>query len=351
MIHQARKTQWALFFLFLLPAFLLGVGIIFQSIHIFESTSTMVVDDVPHPPPQTQNVPSKSSPLSSIQTSPRQSFFGGNSMLHVLQYGDPKYQKNPLHQRKINRTKTWATLAGYTYTMLDYSTQMPHVCGYTRKVAAINDTLANITLNQDWLLFLDLDATPLPANVFAMEDYLMQHERINASHCHLIVKSAPIEINTGVLLIKSTLAMRTIVQGWLDYQIAHPFCKGGADQPALATVILQREHAYRQTINPQYNISAFPDPYCSKGAPGNRVHCWKKLMNKFRPLTRSEGRNPSGGDPICELGCKDSYQCHYCTTKQDIKRGRFRCNESAAIFFHSQKKNDKGVYFPPFVVP
>ena len=180
----------------------------------------------------------------------------------------------------------------------------------------------------------------------------MQHERINASHCHMIAKNSDSEINTGVLLIKSTHAMRTLVQGWMDYQLAHPWCELGADQLALTTAILQREHVYQQTVDAQYNNLAFSDPYCTKGVQKDRNDCWKELMNQFRPLTHTGGRNP-GGDPICELGCKDDFQCHYCSTIHDEKEGRpSPCNESAAIFFHRLKnKNDTGVYFPPFIVP
>jgi hypothetical protein len=190
-------------------------------------------------------------------------FFGDGNQVHVLQIGDEAYRK--LHEERMSVNRDWAKCAGYQYAFKSFENHENHhstndrnhqtpeqpPCVYTKKVKAIRDFLVNDIPLNDWMIFVDLDATYQAPDCQALEKLLWKEQHHYNFHaeqqhdphqCEVLALMTESDLNTGIFLVKATEQTRELMETWYQWQMRHGWCKGPADQLTLQEAMLEHYH-------------------------------------------------------------------------------------------------------------
>eukprot|EP00041_Stephanoeca_diplocostata_P012271 m.205816 g.205816 ORF g.205816 m.205816 type:complete len:334 (-) comp18883_c0_seq1:122-1123(-) len=210
--------------------------------------------------------------------------------LHIVQFGDEQYSKTmAYYTQSIRRLAACDLSYDYSFKLdngQDYG-RSEGMCLYTSKVDVIRQALLEYDIG-DWILWVDLDVF-YAANGCDRFEHLVR-SKVNGS-CEFSSLTSPHTINSGILFVKVTPAMRKFVSEWHARQVAVNYCVGPADQMTL-------QETYLRAVNSTYNGE------CEHGHPIARNEC-------FTAISPTESRSVDG---FCFFQCNDTFQTHDCDT-------------------------------------
>jgi len=255
---------------------------------------------------------------------------GSTVRAHVIQMGDAR--SVAAYATYVAGVRRAADANGFAYGLLPWNaTSSTHACPYTAKVAAIAARLRGAP-DGAWVVWLDLDVQFALATCGAWWPTL---QKIGGDACHLVALRTDRQINTGVLHIKATPAMRELVGAWLAEQLAREVCAGPADQSAFEEVIL------RKAVPNYGGRCATQGPTMDRG---------EALADYFRRIARLR-RSGAGGlervgdcfgeemgmeqrrappENVCLVRCRDGLQAHDCGATDGDRRAE------AYLFDHAK---------------
>ena len=199
--------------------------------------------------------------------------------IHVLQMGDEAHLKH--HASCVASIQNLTRAQNYTYTATNWD-KHEHFCAYTAKVATLLHYVKAAN-NGDWVVWLDADVKYQHPSTAEWE------KKFFPPRCEFVVLRTPHTINTGIIHVKATRAMREFVQEWLAEQTRTQHCSGPADQLALQTVFMRH-------LVPNYSGT-----------------CEQKHSSHEKNLCfEQQTKNIKHTHPICTVGCTGGLQRHDC---------------------------------------